>query len=147
MTNDPDALAARIDGYLMHLGVEVDPSDEGFWTLRFGSSMVVISAFEDDGVEYVRLASIVLVGARASLSLLTRLLRMNNEVLFGAFQLFDDDTVAFTHTLRAQELELAPFEATLLYVARVGDDHDEELQALAGGERTEEVLEALHRPA
>lgn len=147
MKPDPDALAARIDGYLMNLGVEVDPSDEGFWTLRFGSSMVVLSTFEDEGIEYVRLASVVLVGARASLALLTRLLRMNNEVLFGAFQLFDDDTVAFTHTLRARELDAAAFEAAVLYVARVGDDNDEELQALAGGDRAEEVLEAAHRPS
>ena len=141
MTPDLDALASRIDGFLLRLGVDGNPTDEGFWTLRFGSSMVVVSTFEDAGTAYVRLASIVVVGARASLSLLTRLLRMNNEVLFGAFQLFDDDTVAFTHTLRATGVDFETFEAALLYVARVGDDHDEELQALAGGERTEELLE------
>ena len=145
MTSDLHALAARIDEFLLRLGVDANPSDQGFWTLRFGSSMVVISTFEDDGTPFVRLARIVVTGARASLTLLTRLLRMNNEVLFGAFQLFDDDTVAFTHTLRAHDLRFDDFEATLLYLARVADDHDEELQTLAGGERTEELLEAAQR--
>jgi hypothetical protein len=146
MSPELDALAVTIDGYLLRLGVDGEPTDTGFWTVRFGSTMVVLSTFTEAGVPYVRLASIVLVGARPSLALLTRLLRMNNEALFGAFQLFDDDTVAFTHTLRASDLDFPTFESALLYVARVGDDHDEELQALAGGERTEEVLEADRRP-
>jgi len=145
MTNALDALASRIDDFLLRLGVDGEQSDDGFWSFRFGSSLVVISLFEDTGVTYVRMASIVLVGVRPSLTLLTRLLRMNNEALYGAFQLFDDDTVAFTHTLRAPGIDFDAFEAALLYVARVGDDHDEELQALAGGERTEEVLEAPQR--
>ena len=58
----------------------------------------------------------------------------------GAFQLFDDQTVAFTHTLTADHLDFEDFDVALRYVARVGDDHDEALQALAGGERAEDTM-------
>ncbi len=140
MTTPLDALAERVDGYLLRLGVDGDVTAEGFWSLRFGSTVVMVSTLEADGHTYVRLASIVLIGAQTTLDLLTRILRLNNETLFGAFQLFDDQTVAFTHTLPGDKLEFEAFEAALRYVARVGDDHDEDLQALAGGERAEDAI-------
>jgi hypothetical protein len=65
---------------------------------------------------------------------------MNTEVLFGAFQLFEDNTVSFTHTLFGDTLGFDEFKHALEYVARVSDDHDEELQEVAGGARVEDVL-------
>ena len=125
--------------------MDTDVTQDGFWSLRFGSTVVAISVFEHEGRPYVRIASILLVGAGTSLDLVTRLLRLNSEVIFGSFQLFDDQTVAFTHTLLGDHLEFDVFDAALRYVARVGDDHDEELQALAGGKRAEDLLEAPSR--
>lgn len=146
MSQTLDGLAARVDGFLLGLGVDCEVTEDGFWSLRFGSTVLVISCFEHEGRPYVRIAAILLVGAQTSLDLLTRLLRLNTEVLFGSFQLFDDQSVAFTHTLLGDHLEFDVFDAALRYVARVGDDHDEELQALAGGQRAEDVMEAPAPP-
>ena len=43
-------------------------------------------------------------------------------------------------------LDATAFAHALAYVARVGDDHDEELQALAGGARCEDVIDGGWRP-
>lgn len=147
MAKSLDDAAATVDTYLAQLGVDGDLSAEGFWTARCGSTVVLLSALEHDGRHYLRIAAIVLVGGRTSLDLLTRLLRLNAEALFGAFQLFDDQTVAFTHTIPLDGLSLDHFETALRYVARVADDHDEALQALAGGERAEDLLDPQRTPA
>lgn len=126
--------------HLARLGVEPQRTDEGIYLLKYGSTVLMISIFEDDGHAFVRIASTLLVGVRTDLELLTRLLRLNTEVIYGAFLLFEDDTLSFAHTLLADELDAAAFEHALLYVAKLSDDHDEDLQALAGGRRAEEVL-------
>ncbi len=140
MSDRLDQLSATVDEYMLRLGIDSDVTPGGFWTARFGSTVVLVSVFEEEGHAYVRLASIVLVGAHTTLDLLTRLLRLNSEARFGAFQLFDDQTIAFTHTLTGEPLSFPIFEGALRYVARVGDDHDEELQTLVGGERAEDVI-------
>ncbi len=131
-----------VDSFLMRLGLDGDVSDEGFWTARCGSTVLVLSAFTAEGHHYVRIAALVVLGARGSLDLLTRLLRLNAEARLGAFQLFDDQTVAFTHTLQLDGLSFEHFENALHYVARVADDHDEAISALAGGMRGDDLLEA-----
>ncbi len=140
MSDRLDQLSATVDEFMLRLGVDSDVTADGFWSARFGSTVVLISVFEDEGHAYVRLASIVLVGAQTTLDLLSRLLRLNSEARFGAFQLFDDQTIAFTHTFSGEQLSFPVFEGALRYVARVGDDHDEELQSLVGGERAEDVI-------
>jgi hypothetical protein len=135
------ALADQVTDLLAEHDPAVEPTAEGIWRLRFGSTLVVVSVFEDEGRRYVRMASLLLHGVRPQLELLTRLLRLNTQVCFGAFQIFEDDTLAFSHTLAAEPLDGSGFRYALAYVARVGDDHDEELQALAGGSRVEDLLE------
>lgn len=135
-------LADRVSDFLVRLDIDPDRNAEGIFLLKYGSTVVLISLFEDDAHTYVRLASTILAGVRPQLELVMRLLRMNTEVLFGAFLLFEDDTVSFTHTLLGDTLGYDEFSNALRYVARVSDDHDEELQALAGGERAEEILAA-----
>ncbi len=142
MSTRLDELTEQVDEYLLRLGLDGEVTGDGFWTGRFGSTVLAVSVFEDAPHTYVRIAAIVLVGAQTSLDLLTRLLRLNAETRFGAFQLFDDQTVAFTHTLVADQLRFEPFEYALRYVGQVADDHDEELQALAGGERGEDLISA-----
>jgi hypothetical protein len=147
MSERLDAFAAQVDGWLLQRGLAGDVSPDGFWLARFGSTVVMLSLFEDEGRLHLRFCSVLVSGAQTSLDLVLRLLRLNNEVLFGAFQVFDDQTLAFTHTVVAEGLSEAAFHATLLYVARVADDHDEELQALAGGQRAEDVLEVARARA
>lgn len=133
-------LSDRVSDYLGRLGLESDRNQEGIHLLRYGSTVVMISIFRDQEHVYVRFAATVLVGAQPKLELVTRLLRLNTEVLFGAFLLFEDDTVAFAHTVLGDHLDFESFHHVLEYVARVSDDHDEELQVIGGGERAEDVL-------
>lgn len=140
MTTPLEKLAATVDAWLLTLDADSDVTTEGFWTLRYGSTLVVLSSFEHENTAYLRLGSVVVSGAHASLEVVLRLLRLNAQVLFGSFQLFDDETIAFTHTLPAEGLTFESFSTALTYVSRVADDHDEELQSLAGGRRGEDML-------
>lgn len=133
-------LADRVSDYLLRLDLDPDRNAEGFYLLRYGSTVVVVSLFEDGEHRFVRFASTVLAGVTPKLDLVTRLLRLNTEVIYGSFLLFEDDTLSFTHTLLADELGFDAFSHALLYVARVSDDHDELLQSIAGGQRAEDVL-------
>jgi hypothetical protein len=131
----------RISDFLVRMDIDPDRDEEGLFLVRWGSTVVILHAFEDGTNTYVRMASTLLSGVRPQLELVMRIFRLNTEVLFGAFLLFEDDTLAFTHTLPADRLELETFAHVLRYVAKVSDDHDEELQALAGGLRAEDVLQ------
>lgn len=134
-------LADRVSDYLVRMDLDPDRSPEGIFMLRYGSTVVMVSLFEDGTHTYVRFASTMLAGVEPKLELVTRILRLNTEVLFGAFLLFEDDTVSFTHTLLGDHIDFEEFRHALAYVARVSDDHDESLQALAGGARAEDLLE------
>lgn len=135
-----DDLAGRVSDHLVRLDLDPDRNEEGIFMLRYGSTVVMVSLFEDGPHAYVRIASAMLTGFRAKLELVTRVLRLNTEVLFGSFLLFEDDTLSFTHTLLGDDLDFDTFAHALDYVARVSDTHDEELQALAGGQRAEDIL-------
>lgn len=140
MSDRLDDLAGRVSDHLVRLDLDPDRNDEGIFMLRYGSTVVMVSLFEDSGHTYVRFASAMLTGFQPQLELVTRILRLNTEVLFGSFLLFEDDTLSFTHTLLGDTLEFEEFSHALDYVARVSDNHDEELQALAGGKRAEDLL-------
>jgi hypothetical protein len=142
MNERHERLADRVTDLLLAMDLDVDRSAEGLWLVKQGSTVVVVSLVQDGDLSFVRMAALLLAGVRPELELVTRLMRLNAEVVLGAFQLFEDDTVAFTHTLLAEPLDAAAFTHALGYVARVGDDHDEELQALAGGRRAEDLLES-----
>lgn len=134
------AIHDTISDFLVRMDMDPDRNAEGFYLLKYGSTAVMISVFEERERAYVRFASAVLANVRPSLDSVTRILRLNTEVLFGAFLLFEDDTLSFTHTLLADDLEFDGFQHALAYVARVSDDHDEALQTIAGGLRVEDIL-------
>ena len=140
MTDRLEDLAGRVSDHLLRMDLDPDRNDEGIFMFKYGSTVVMVSLFEDDERAYVRFASTMLTGVRPQLELVMRILRLNTEVLFGSFLLFEDDTLSFTHTLLGDNLDFEEFAHTLAYVARVSDNHDEELQALAGGLRAEDVL-------
>jgi hypothetical protein len=130
----------RLGDFLGRMDIDADRNEDGVHMVRFGSTVVLLHAFEDGTHTYVRVASTLLCGVRPQLELVMRIFRLNTEVRFGAFLLFEDDTLSFTHTLVADTLDFDTFAHVLRYVAQVSDDHDEELQALAGGLRAEDVL-------
>ncbi len=141
MNDRLERIADQVSDVLLRMDIDVDRSPQGIWLVKQGSTVVALSLVQDGERVFVRLAALLLAGVSPQLDLVTRLLRLNAEVVIGAFQIFEDDTVAFTHTLLADPLDAAALTHAVGYVARVGDDHDEELQALAGGRRAEDLLE------
>tara|TARA_B100001989_G_C24255003_1_gene323995 strand:- start:160 stop:597 length:438 start_codon:yes stop_codon:yes gene_type:complete len=133
-------LEERVKAYLAEMELDPARSDDGLYLFKYGSTVVMITLFEQDDETYCRFVAIVLKDFSPTLELLHRILRLNTEVLFGAFQLFEDGTLAFSATLLGNNLDFDEFEKTLRYTARVSDDYDDELQALGGGLRAEDVL-------
>jgi hypothetical protein len=135
-----DILDERVRAYLHEMGLDPAQSEDGLYLFKYGSTVIMISLFEDSGETFCRFFAVVLKDFQPTLELLHRILRLNTEVLFGAFQLFEDNTLAFSVTLLGNNLDFDEFEKTLRYVCRVSDDYDDELQALGGGLRAEDVL-------
>ena len=138
--NRMQILQERVGAYLNEMELAAERSDDGLYLFKYGSTVVMISIFESSEETFCRFASIMLKDFEPSLELLQRLLRLNTEVLFGAFLLFEDNTLSFSATLLGNHLDFDEFEKTLRYVAQVSDDFDDELQALGGGQRAEDVL-------
>jgi len=134
-------LTDRIADFLLDIGLAPDRAGDGPFLLRYGSTVVMVQAFDAEGRPWVRIAAVVLTGFHPSLDLLLRILRLNTEVVTGAFQLLEDDTLSFSTTLPGDGLSPEAFALVLASVARVSDDLDDELQALAGGHRAVDVLE------
>lgn len=138
--NRMQILEERVKTYLAEMELEPEQSDDGLYLFKYGSTVVMISLFEEDEQTFCRFASIMLKDFEPSLEILHRILRLNTEVLFGTFLLFEDNTLSFSATLLGNHLDFDEFETTLRYVAKVSDDYDDELQALGGGLRAEDVL-------
>jgi hypothetical protein len=139
-------LEVKVQGFLDQIGLAPEQSSDGLYLFKYGSTVVMISLFEEEDDTFCRFASIMLKDFEPTLELLHRLLRLNTEVLFGSFLLFEDNTLSFSSTLLGNELEFSSFEKTLSYVAKVSDDYDDQLQALGGGKRASDVLSEASDP-
>lgn len=133
-------LAQRVEAYLAEMGLDPEQSEDGLYLFKFGSTVVMVTLFAEDETTCCRFVSIVLKDFEPTLELLQRVLRLNTEVLFGSFLLFEDNTLCFSATLLGEHLDFEEFDKTLRYVARVSDDYDDELQKVGGGKRAEDVL-------
>ena len=140
MKSQLQLLEEKVDNYLGQMDLSPEHSEEGLYLFKYGSTVVMISLFEESTDTFVRFASVMLKDFEPSLELLQRLLRLNTEVLFGSFLLFEDNTLSFSATLLGNHLDFPEFDKTLRYVAKVSDDYDDELQALGGGQRASDVL-------
>jgi len=134
-------LERKVLSYLKRMDLNVDTSDDEIYLFKYGSTVVMVSLFEDEGDTYVRFASTLLKDFDFSVELMTRLLRLNNEVLFGAFLMFQDNTISFAATLLGDNLDFEELSKTLRYVAKISDDYDDVLQSLAGGKKAIDILE------
>lgn len=133
-------LEERVRAYLGEMDLEPDNTEPGLYLFKYGSTVVMISLFEEGEDTFCRFASIMLKDFEPNLELLHRILRLNTEVLFGSFLLFEDNTLSFAATLLGNHMDFEEFEKTLRYVAKVSDDYDDDLQDLGGGKRAEDVL-------
>lgn len=134
------ALEHKVLTYLTRMGLVMEHSDDEIYLFKYGSTVVMVSLFEDETETYVRFASTLLKDFELSIELMTRLLRLNNEVLFGAFLLFEDNTISFAATLLGANMDYDELAKTLKYVARVSDDYDDVLQKIAGGKKAIDIL-------
>ncbi len=133
-------LDERVKAYLAEMELAPTPSGDGLYLFKFGSTVVMVSMFEEGDDTFCRFASILLRDCEPTLDLLHRILRLNTQVLFGAFLLFEDNTLSFSATVLGNHLDYDEFAKTLEYVARVSDDYDDELQAIGGGKRAQDML-------
>ena len=131
----------RVLNHLKGLGLDVSRSEDGIYFFSYGSTVVTLSLFEDDHDAYVRIASTLLTDFEVSVELMNRLFQLNNQVLFGAFLLFEDKTISFSATLLAHNLDQHTLGRSLQYVAKISDDYDDVLQELAGGKKASDLLE------
>jgi hypothetical protein len=135
-----EALEQRVASYLEEMDVAAEQAEDHMCLFKYGSTVVMISMFADGDDTFCRFASIMLRDFEPSLELLQRILRLNTEVLFGSFLLFEDNTLSFSATLLGNHLDFDEFDKTLRYVAQVSDDYDDELQAIGGGRRAFDVM-------
>lgn len=135
-----DILEQRVQDYLAQMDIVAERSEERISLFRYGSTVVMISLFEDGEDTFCRFASLMLRDFEPTLELLQKILRLNTEVLFGAFLLFEDNTLSFSATLLGNHLDFDEFDKTLRYVAQVSDDYDDDLQAVGGGQRASDVM-------
>lgn len=141
MSTQLQQLEERVSAYLGQMTLSPEHSEDGLYLFKYGSTVVMISLFEEGDDTFVRFASVMLKDFEPTLELLQKILRLNTEVLFGSFLLFEDNTLSFSATLLGNHLDYDEFEKALRYVAKVSDDYDDDLQALGGGQRAMDVLE------
>ena len=134
-------LDERVKVYMNEMGLDPQSSEDGLFLFKYGSTVVMLSLFESGDDTFCRFVSIVLKDVEPTLELLHRILKLNTEVLFGSFILFDDNTLSFSATVLGNNLDFDEFATTLRYVASISDDYDDVLQELAGGERAEDFLD------
>ena len=134
-------LKERVEEFLHRMGL--DAKGEGIYLFRRGTTAVTVSLLADERHSYVRVVATLLTGIdQPGLELLRRINRLNGEVQFGAFILFDDGNLCFAATILGDRLDYEELESVLSYVSGVGDVYDEQLQEIAGGMRVKDVLDA-----
>jgi hypothetical protein len=135
-----EILEDKVTGYLVDLGLPPEPHGDGLYAFRYDQTVVLVSLFEAAGTSWVRLASALLRDFRPTLDLVTRLLRLNTEVLLGSFLIFEDDTLSFSVTLPGNGLEAHSFTTALEHVASISNSFAEELKSIAGGQLPSDLL-------
>ena len=140
------ATEERVIQFLGDMGLPMERSEDGVYFFKYGSTIVTLSLFEDEEETYVRAASTLLKDFDMSVDLMHRLFKLNNQVLFGAFRLFDDRTISFSTTLLGTNLDYNELSRTLKYVAQVSDDFDDVLQGIAGGKKAMDILDGSINP-
>ena len=133
-------LIRTVDGYLEHMNLSTSMTDDGLYLFKYGSTVIMVSLFEEDVLSFCRFTSVVLADFEPAPDILKYINQLNCDVLFGTFLLFESDTLSFSVTLLGNNLSKNEFETTLQYVAEISDDYDDVLQLLTGGKRASELL-------
>ena len=71
--NSMEILEERCKSYLAEMELEPEQSDDGLYLFKYGSTVVMISLFDEDDQTFCRFASIMLKDFEPSLELLHRI--------------------------------------------------------------------------
>lgn len=130
-----DNLEARVETYLGQLGLEGAFHARGISTIDAAGGALFVTCFEQEGETWCRIVAVALCGLTPTLELLHDLLRRNRDVLLGAWQLFDDGTVAFSVTLPGATLDPDGFAKAVRYAAWVASTAAPQLAGSATASR------------
>jgi len=131
----------QVKSYLDELVDEhFDDAEHCDFYLKYGSTVLEISIDpyeEDDAV--IEVLAFCVQGVDPTFDLAQELLRLNSEVLLGAFSMVDSD-IFFSHSFLGRRLRPEQLIASLETVASVSDEYDEQLVEAYGGETALERL-------
>jgi hypothetical protein len=131
----------QVKSYLDELVDEhFDDADHCDFYLKYGSTVLEISIEpyeEDDAV--IEVLAFCVQGVEPTFDLMTELLRLNAEVLLGAFSMEGRD-IFFSHSFLGRRLRPEQLIASLDTVASISDEYDEQLVEAYGGETALERL-------
>jgi hypothetical protein len=131
----------QVKSYLDELVDEhFDDADHCDFYLKYGSTVLEISIhpYQDDEA-VIEILAFVVQGVEPSFEMAQELLRLNSEVVLGAFSMVGRD-VFFSHSFLGRRLSPEQLIASLDIVANVSDEYDEQIVAAFGGETAIERL-------
>ena len=106
------------------------------FSIRFGSAIVVVSVRDwgdDDAI--ITVYSWVIRGAEMTPELMEFLLNKNYNIRFGAFSVDEDNDIHFGHTIVGSTIEKNELRASIMGVANIADEYDDEIQQRWGGNK------------
>ena len=120
-----------------------DDAEHCDFYLKYGSTVleIVIEPYEEDDA-IVEVLAFCVQGVEPSFELTQELLRLNSEVLLGAFSMVGND-VFFSHSFLGRRLRPEQLMASLEVVATISDEYDEQIVERFGGET---AIERMRRP-
>lgn len=122
----------KIESYVQHLGLSSESIAEHLWVLRDASrglNHIVVVALNDLVIIRVKVMSLP---ENDRLSFFEDLLRLNLEMLHGAYAL-EDESLIWMDTLEFPTMDLEEFQATLDAAAAHLRDHTPRLARYAPG--------------
>lgn len=142
-TNDVlQSTIQKVSGLCSELFPDVVSFGDGSFILSHGSAsvMVIVRSFNADEACVECLAHVV-SGANITPELMKFLLRKNSELHFGGFGLLFDGTVIYSYTISARQLDKNELSNAVQAVSMIADYYDDEIVAMAGGKRAQDVNE------
>ncbi|GIV54032.1 MAG: hypothetical protein KatS3mg039_0550 [Candidatus Kapaibacterium sp.] len=135
-----EATRQRVESILRDAFPEYVPFSNGSFSVSYGSTQVIIVVRPFTETEcVVECIAHVVSGAKISEELLRYLLRKNAEIHLGGFGLLFDDTIIFSHSITATNMDRNELVTTITSVAIIADHYDDEIVAMAGGQRAADV--------
>ncbi|MCU0524842.1 MAG: YbjN domain-containing protein [Elainella sp. Prado103] len=117
-------------------------SDQPSFELTYGSAKIQVAVlawevhpWEINDLAIVRASSCVTQGSQVNAALMQYLLSENSRMRFGSFQLGDDQTVLFAHSvLGGEHMDLLELQTCILSVVTIADTYDDWIIAQFGGQ-------------